>query len=475
MSILPSCNFIMVEVLILVITDEIAVAQNILKPSRFNVMSQDGDRLRLYNSYRGKIAVFDGDQAERVKSVLRSKSVELLHNDRNSEIITFLFQKGFLVRESVDEFQMATAQKYNLLSFNRTLELILMPNEDCNFRCVYCYEDFVKSEMKESVQKGVLKYLEKTLPRYNSLVINWFGGEPLKSFNIIKKMSPQIIEICKKNNVHYRAGMTTNGYLLDKDKFEQLMEYEVRSFQITLDGTAETHDRYRVGTLGEKTFDTILSNLIQMKHSPEKFHVTIRSNINDEVATTMNQYISMIGELFVEDSRFTLHFSSIENLKREQTSDIHLCDKKELYTFYDKAKEEGFNFDYYKQYLQPGGSECYASNPSSLVIGSDGMIYKCTVAFNNPYNHVGDILENGDVVIDQEKWSLWTTGGVNEDPACTKCFFRPSCQGNACPLKRIESGITPCPPIKKNVKKYMKLVNGDYSVHASTCESKVKA
>ncbi|WP_197257388.1 radical SAM protein [Paenibacillus dendritiformis] len=224
----------------MVTTDEIAVAQNILKPSRFNVMTQDGDSLRLYNSYRGKIAVFAGDQVERVKRLLKTKTVELSQNDKNnSEIITFLFQKGFFVRESVDEFQLATAQKYNLLSFKRNLELILMPNEDCNFRCVYCYEDFVKSEMKETVQKGILKFLEKTLRRYNSLVINWFGGEPLKSFNIIKKMSPQIIEICKKNNVHYRAGMTTNGYLLDKDKFEQLMEYEVRSFQITLDGTAE--------------------------------------------------------------------------------------------------------------------------------------------------------------------------------------------------------------------------------------------
>ncbi|BFH15378.1 SPASM domain-containing protein [Paenibacillus melissococcoides] len=449
-------------------TVDTAVTQTILKPSRFNVITEDEGSLRLYNSYRGKIAVFDGDQA-RVKRLLRTKTVELSKNDKkNSEIITFLFQKGFFVRESVDEFQLATAQKYNLLSFKRTLELILMPNEDCNFRCLYCYEDFVKSEMKETVQKGILKFLEKTLRRYNSLVINWFGGEPLKSFNVIKKMSPQIMEICKKYNVHYRAGMTTNGYLLDKDKFEQLVEYEVRSFQITLDGTAETHDRYREGRFGEKTVDTILSNLIQMKHSPENFHVIIRSNINDEVATTMNQYISLMGKLFAEDSRFTLHFHPIKNLKREQTSDIYLCDKKELFAFYDKAKEEGFNFDYYKRSLYPGGSECYASNPSSLVIGSDGMIYKCTVAFNNPYNHVGDILENGDVVIDQEKWILWTTGGVNEDPACTKCFFRPSCQGNACPLKRIESGITPCPSIKKNVKKYIKLVSGDYSFNAST-------
>lgn len=70
---------------------------------------------------------------------------------------------------------MATAQKYNLLSFNQTLELILMPNEDCNFRCVYCYEDFVKSEMKETVQKGILKYLEKTY----SLIIGPLIGSTL--------------------------------------------------------------------------------------------------------------------------------------------------------------------------------------------------------------------------------------------------------------------------------------------------------
>lgn len=70
---------------------------------------------------------------------------------------------------------MATAQKYNLLSFNQTLELIMMPNEDCNFRCVYCYEDFVKSEMKETVQKGILKYLEKTY----SLIIGPLIGSTL--------------------------------------------------------------------------------------------------------------------------------------------------------------------------------------------------------------------------------------------------------------------------------------------------------
>lgn len=434
-----------------------------LKPSRFNVISEGEGELRLYNSYRGKIALFRGGQAEQVKAVLKKKGVEPMDGDSSqSYIVKLLVEMGFLVYENVDEFRLATAQKYNLLTFNRTLQLILLPNEDCNFRCVYCYEDFAKSEMKESVQKGILNYLEKILFRYNTLEISWFGGEPLKSFEIIKRMSAQIIELCKKNKVTFRAGITTNGYLLNNDIFLQLLECGIRSYQITLDGIEETHNRYRVGRYGEKTFDTILSNLVNMKSVDDKFHVTLRSNINHEIAETMNDYIELIGNLFSTDSRFSPHFTTIENLKGDPNANLSQCDRKDLFSFYDKAIEKGFNLNSYKKNLLPGGSECYASNPSSLVIGSDGMIYKCTVAFQNPSNHVGNVLEDGTMIIDQEKWSLWTTGGVNEDTACTKCYFRPSCQGNACPLHRIESGITPCPSVKKHIKKYMKLVDCDY-------------
>lgn len=440
-----------------------------LKASRFNVRVADGEYLRLYNSYTGKISKFTGEEAEIVDELLKVRELEAVESqdENRSGLIQHLQNKGFLVKNRVNEFQLATAQKYNMLAENRMLQLIILPNEDCNFRCTYCYEDFLKSEMKESVQQGILNFLEKNVKNYSRLLISWFGGEPLKSFDVIKRMSAPIKEICAKYNVQYHANITTNGYLLNSKTFEELLDMNVRSFQITLDGTAETHDSYRVGRFGEKTFDTIFSNLLKMKQSDKPFNVVLRSNINQEVSTVMDNYISLVSSAFVEDPRFMLHFVPIQNLKGEQTADIHLCDTKMLFPFYEKAKEKGFNFDFYKQYLRPGGSECYASSPSSCVIGSDGMIYKCTVAFNNPMNHVGDILENGEMVIDEEKWSLWVTGGVNEDASCTKCFFRPSCQGNACPLERIETGATPCPPVKKSIKKYITLVSEDYAYEPS--------
>lgn len=175
----------------------------------------------------------------------------------------------------------------------------------------------------------------------------------------------------------------------------------------------------------------------------------------------MNEYIDFIADRFIEDNRFSLHFVSVVNLKGEQNGNLHLCDTRELFPFYKYAQEKGFDFDFYKQNLLPGGSECYASNPNSFVIGSDGMIYKCTVAFNNPINHVGDLDKNGNMQLYEERLSLWLSGGANEDTACTNCYFRPSCQGNACPLERIESNNTPCPPIKKNIKRYLDIVEED--------------
>ena len=74
------------------------------------------------------------------------------------------------------------------------------------------------------------------------------------------------------------------------------------------------------------------------------------------------------------------------------------------------VKRKGFKFDFYKMNLQPNGSEYYAANPDSYVIGSDGMIYKCTVAFNNPYNHVGWLKENGEMEIYEDHLSLWLSG-----------------------------------------------------------------
>ncbi|MDN4602835.1 radical SAM/SPASM domain-containing protein [Chryseobacterium mucoviscidosis] len=428
------------------------------KASRYNVISDTKDGgLKLYNSLTGKIIKIDSKHYDKAKRILQNKITDL--DIESDELIKYLYENEYLVDQSLDEFKRATAQKLRSVSSDRTLQLIILVNEDCNFRCVYCYEDFKKKEITSITIQGIENFLLNNIKHYDYLQVQWFGGEPLISLGALELLSHKIIKICEENNVMYSSGMTTNGYLLTPDVMDKLNKLGVRSFQITLDGIDETHDKLRVGKEGEATFATIFSNLINLRNTSHQFHILLRTNVSDPVKVVMENYIDLVDEYFKDDPRFDIHFVTVKDLKGSQSGDLHLCDTKELFPYYEYAQEKGFSFDFYKGPLRPNGSECYASNPNSLVIGSDGMIYKCTVAFNNQDNHVGNLKEDGFLEIFEERLMLWVTGGANEDSNCTKCYFRPSCQGNACPLERIEANRTPCPPIKKNIKRYINLIH----------------
>jgi uncharacterized protein len=421
------------------------------KASRYNVLTNVDNKLIIYNSFKGVVHTFDDSVA--VKKALRG-----IFSEDKKGLQEKLIELGFLVPVEWDEIKMATAQKYKEISMNRRLHIVLLPNEQCNFRCLYCYEDFIKHEMSTDIQQGVLKFLTDNISLYDSLEISWFGGEPLLSTNVIQDMSKKMIALCAENNKGYSAGITTNGYNLDFELFKELCELKIYNYQITLDGPEETHDKFRVRQDGEKTFKVIFDNLLKIKNSSIRCCIVVRSNVSKDVAPYMKKYIDLMSNHFSDDRRFFLHFVTVLDLKGTQDSAVHLCDTKDLFTHYEYALEKNFSFDFYKSTLKPSGSECYASNPNSLVIGSDGMVYKCTVAFNNPMNHVGNINSLGELEIYEDRWSLWVTGGTTEDEQCVKCFFRPACQGNACPLQRIETNTTPCPPVKKNLKKYIELI-----------------
>ena len=69
--------------------------------------------------------------------------------------------------------------------------LILMPTEQCNLRCTYCYEDFRHRHMEPRVVTGVKRFLSKRAPKLDLLRIDWFGGEPLLARPIVVLGAPR--------------------------------------------------------------------------------------------------------------------------------------------------------------------------------------------------------------------------------------------------------------------------------------------
>jgi uncharacterized protein len=142
---------------------------------------------------------------------------------------------------------MLTDQKLLSLITNRHLELIIFPTEQCNFRCTYCYEEFLIGKMKAGVVDGIKKLIMRRADKLDSLKISWFGGEPLAAKNIVFEISEFIQKLLVDYpNLKYMSDMTTNAYQLDEKTLHKLVALGINNFQISLDGTEDIHNKTRL-------------------------------------------------------------------------------------------------------------------------------------------------------------------------------------------------------------------------------------
>ncbi len=437
-------------------------------PSRFNLATRDADgSLLLYNSYMGAFARIPEAEVPRVRSALDGG----LSEDPTG-ILAELCINGFLVPDGVDEFKRAEALRTEEYTTSRELQLVLLPNEQCNFRCKYCSQTFTRKKMKREVIEGIVAHVRSRAADLSVLTVGWFGGEPLTAIEIIEEVAGRLQTICAEYGIYYSSSMTTNGYLLTPRVAKILFRAEVRGFQITLDGPQEQHDRLRVLGDGKTgTFKTILSNLNALRDQPEAFKAVIRVNFDAESVDCMDPFLDLVRSEFAADSRFCLDFHPVGKWGGPHDEYLSVCGIDDGRTYSvdlaRKAAEGGFEPYALREKLKPLGSKCYAARPHSFVIGSDGTVYKCTVALEDPRNHVGRITGEGALLIDADKHAQWIGTGDNEDAGCHSCFFRPSCQGNACPLHRMNTSERPCPTIKTNIEQVLYTISASHAIKSA--------
>src|SRR5262245_21364506 len=98
---------------------------------------------------------------------------------------------------------------------NSIPHLILMPTEACNLRRVYCYEDFKFSRMEPWVVRGVRNILTYRATELETLVLSWFGGEPLLARDIVEEIMLHVRSLAHANpRLQLASDITTNAYLL---------------------------------------------------------------------------------------------------------------------------------------------------------------------------------------------------------------------------------------------------------------------
>lgn len=406
-----------------------------VKLSRYAIIVQEREFAIFYNSLFGsdslcKIRI--NNFKDLLEALIAKKSVEY------KEDYLELLSHKILVDSSFDEENYREFKK-NINLYDSGTNLIIMPTEQCNFRCTYCYENFKKGKMSQRTIDDIKGYILRNANKFKFLNIDWFGGEPLCAYDIVTDIMEYSKQVGRKVGIPILSTMTTNGYLLSPDVLKNLARLNVVGYQITIDGIKNIHNGQRKLCGGGGTFDKIIDNLIRIKKEVNTgtIKICIRVNLNSISIKYADQLFDLMKEHFESDNRFSLSLRYVRDLRGDgKTTDI-IEDDIQMLEVYEKAASRipRLLSSHFMNMLESSGI-CYAGKPHSIVVGSDGLLYKCTVHFSDHQNLVGK-LENKRMILSDEKMSSWIQ--QKRKKSCADCWYSGACYDGTCPYVSIDN------------------------------------
>lgn len=433
-----------------------------LKTSKYNlIVEEDNGEILIVNLLSSKFIKVSFEKRDQYKFLLKNDTIIDVKEEYQLELV----EKGFLIDSDFDEMEIA---KYNLdkaVYGNDILEITIIPTNDCNFKCLYCYqEDKEYFYMTDREEKKILLYLEKNVRRFKKLRINWFGGEPLLMKKFIISMMSKIKEICKKNKVALLSGMSTNGYELDFKTFEQLYFNKVTHYQITIDGTQEIHNKYRPHKTNSNSFSTVFNNMLYIhNHFKGVYKIALRINLTVDTLENINEFIDMI-RVFEKSKNIEIHWQFMQDFggeKIKKLQDGMILDKSIGSDLVNKLNLTGLS-SFYNLYFSINNILCEACRNNAFYIDYNAEIYKCSIAiYDDKYkdeNKIGFINDFGEAIIDEKKNAKWVTK-LTDKPKCKTCLYYPICMNAICPFSRKFKKKCPCFAEIEQLPEFLKNMN----------------
>jgi uncharacterized protein len=428
--------------------------------SRFNArtVGEDG-RLILWNTLSGAISIFEAKDRERILACLTPEGVRV----PLTKAADYLSKRGYLVRDTVDELNQFRYFYGQQQWKSDALQWILLASEDCNFRCVYCYEKFKNGTMLPEVRQGVRALTLRRAPLLRELTISWFGGEPLYGWAAVEELAPFFKDVADRHGLMHTQHMTPHAYLLTEERATRLLEWGCTNYQITIDGLPEEHNCKRVGRDGSPTYDTILDNLRSMhQRKAADFAIDIRVNFDRDNFPRLGRFLESLSEDFAGDPRFRLRFRPVGQWGGDRDDELNVCGTIEHRDVTKKLRQQadelGLGLERgIRDVAGLGRQVCYAARPYNFVVGATGKLMKCTVALDEVEdNVVGQIHPDGSVDLIHERMSKWVGPHFETDQLCQHCHMLPGCQGVTCPLTRVTEGRRTCSSFKGELKTEMR-------------------
>lgn len=301
--------------------------------------------------------------------------------------------------------------------------ITLFLNDYCNLKCKYCYET-KKGHSRLSFETAK-RIIDNFVKEKSSLTINFFGGEPLLSFELIKKIINYTKIINLENKINFQYSMTTNGTLINSEIAEFLID---NNFQVTLsiDGVKSKHDLYRVDTNGNGSYDKAINGLKLI----ESLHPIIRTTLtkhNSDLIEIVSNFIPFKVQCVYCAPNFEDFLDENEVIKLYSK----YLDMIDFFHYQLKIKKYDNCLVFYniisllKRIHKPKKIISYCDACiKSISINCNGDVYPCHRFTSNNYKKIGFF---EDTNIKDKIKNVFNTDFLNN--SCKECWAKLLCGG----------------------------------------------
>ncbi|MBP3323612.1 MAG: thioether cross-link-forming SCIFF peptide maturase [Clostridia bacterium] len=308
----------------------------------------------------------------------------------------------------------------------------------CNLNCSYCFASQGKyhgerAMMSFEVGKRALDFLIENSGTRRNLEVDFFGGEPLMNFDVVKQLVAYARSIEKEKNKNFRFTLTTNGVLIDDDVID-FANRECSNVVLSLDGRKEIHDRFRVDYNGNGSWEKIVPKFQEFVKKREGKNYYMRGTFTHANPDFLKDIETMLdlgfNELSMEPvvcadgdpSQLTMEDLPIVMEQYEKLAELML-----------KKDYEGKPFTFYHYMIDLTGGPCIYKRISGCGSGTEymavtpwGDLYPCHQFVGDEKFRLGDIYEG---VTNKAIQDEFAACNVYAHPECRDCWARLYCSG----------------------------------------------
>ena len=312
---------------------------------------------------------------------------------------------------------------------------------DCNLACKYCFaeEGEYKGDralMSLEVGKKALDFLIAHSGSRKNLEVDFFGGEPLMNFEVVKEIVAYGRSLEDQYNKKFRFTMTTNGILLNDD-ITEFLNREMSNVVMSIDGRKEVHDKMRPSPNGKGSYDIILPKFLKLAKERDQKDYYVRGTFTRDnldfskdvlhLADLGFQQVSVEPVVGQPEERYAIREEDLPQIFKE----YDLLAKEII-----QREKEGKGFEFFHFKLDLTGGPCVYKRLSGCGSGCEylavtpwGDLYPCHQFVGEDNFLMGDVFTGIHKPEIQEEFKGCS---VYTKDKCKDCFARFYCSGG-CP------------------------------------------